>query len=118
MRRYALRDDQWSRIEHLLPGRHGSVGVTAADNRLFVEAVLGLGIEVVEIGDVAGGEEGLAHIADGAFDAALLIAARNGNRTRLVTVVPGEAQQRRMEADRVAMPLQDGTFQIVVEQDT
>lgn len=40
MRRYALRDDQWSRIEHLLPGRPGSVGVTAADNRLFVEAVL------------------------------------------------------------------------------
>jgi transposase len=40
MRRYALRDDQWDRIEHLLPGRPGSVGVTAADNRLFVEAVL------------------------------------------------------------------------------
>ena len=40
MRRYALRDDQWKRIEHLLPGRPGSVGVTAADNRLFVEAVI------------------------------------------------------------------------------
>src|SRR4051794_37278583 len=40
MRRYALRDDQWDRIEDLLPGRPGSVGVTAADNRLFVEAVL------------------------------------------------------------------------------
>lgn len=39
-RRYALRDDQWERIEHLLPGRAGSVGVTAKDNRLFVEAVL------------------------------------------------------------------------------
>ena len=33
MRRYALRDDQWSQIEHLLPGRPGSVGATAADNR-------------------------------------------------------------------------------------
>ena len=40
MRRYGLRDDQWDRIEALLPGRKGSVGVTAADNRLFVEAVL------------------------------------------------------------------------------
>ena len=40
MRRYGLRDDQWARIEGLLPGRPGSVGVTAADNRLFVEAVL------------------------------------------------------------------------------
>lgn len=40
VRRYALRDDQWERIKNLLPGREGSVGVTAKDNRLFVEAVL------------------------------------------------------------------------------
>src|SRR5215471_15331180 len=40
MRRFGLRDDQWERIKDLLPGREGSVGVTAADNRLFVEAVL------------------------------------------------------------------------------
>jgi transposase len=39
-RRYALRDDQWERIKDLLPGREGTVGVTAKDNRLFVEAVL------------------------------------------------------------------------------
>lgn len=39
-RRYALRDDQWERIKDLLPGREGEVGVTAKDNRLFVEAVL------------------------------------------------------------------------------
>ena len=39
-KRYALRDDQWERIEHLLPGRVGHVGGTAQDNRLFVEAVL------------------------------------------------------------------------------
>src|ERR1700722_8865447 len=40
MRRFRLRDDQWERIKDLLPGREGSVGVTAADNRLFIEAVL------------------------------------------------------------------------------
>ena len=40
MRRYALRDDQWARIEGLLPGRVGHVGMTARDNRLSVEAVL------------------------------------------------------------------------------
>jgi transposase len=40
MRRYALRDDQWERIRDFLPGREGHVGVTAKDNRLFVEAVL------------------------------------------------------------------------------
>ena len=39
-RRYALRDDQWERIKNLLPGRPGYVGVTARDNRVFVEAVL------------------------------------------------------------------------------
>ena len=39
MRRFGLRDDQWERIKNLLPGREGSVGVTA-DNRRFVEAVL------------------------------------------------------------------------------
>jgi len=40
MRRYALRDDQWERIEQLLPGKPSDSGVTAADNRAFVEAVL------------------------------------------------------------------------------
>ncbi len=40
MRRYALRDDQWDRIKDFLAGREGHVGGTAADNRLFVEAVL------------------------------------------------------------------------------
>jgi transposase len=39
-RRYALRDDQWDRIKNFLPGRLETVGVTANDNRLFVEAVL------------------------------------------------------------------------------
>jgi transposase len=40
VRRYALRDDQWELIKDLLPGRADTVGVTARDNRLFVEAVL------------------------------------------------------------------------------
>ncbi len=39
-RRYGLRDDQWERIQNLLPGRKGTVGRKAKDNRLFVEAVL------------------------------------------------------------------------------
>ena len=40
-RRYALSDDQWERLEALgLPGGCSHVGVTAKDNRLFVEAVL------------------------------------------------------------------------------
>ncbi len=39
-RRYALRDDQWDRIKDLLPGQKTTVGVTAKDNRLFIEAVI------------------------------------------------------------------------------
>ena len=39
-RRHALRDDQWERIQGLLPGRKETVGVTAKDNRLFVEAIM------------------------------------------------------------------------------
>jgi hypothetical protein len=39
-RRYALRDDQWERIKDMLPGSADWVGVTAKDNRLFVDAVL------------------------------------------------------------------------------
>jgi len=40
MHRHALRDDQWIRIKHFLPGREGHVGGTAANNRLFVDAVV------------------------------------------------------------------------------
>ncbi len=40
IRRYALRDDQWGRIKDFLPGREGHVGGTAADDRLFIEAIL------------------------------------------------------------------------------
>jgi transposase len=40
MARRLLRNDQWRRIEQLLPGKVTDRGRTAADNRLFVEAVL------------------------------------------------------------------------------
>ena len=40
MPRKLLRDDQWERIKDFLPGKATDRGVTAKDNRLFVEAVL------------------------------------------------------------------------------
>ncbi|WP_298718161.1 IS5 family transposase [uncultured Oceanisphaera sp.] len=40
MPRPVLSDDQWVRIKDLLPGKASDCGVTAKDNRLFVEAVL------------------------------------------------------------------------------
>lgn len=39
MVRKILRDDQWERIERVSLGKLGGRGQTAADNRLFVEAV-------------------------------------------------------------------------------
>jgi transposase len=38
--RHAIRDEDWERIKDLLPGREGQRGVTAKDNRLFIDAVL------------------------------------------------------------------------------
>ena len=40
MRRHEISDDRWERIKGLLPGQPGDPGVTAKDNRLFVNAVL------------------------------------------------------------------------------
>ena len=40
MRRHEITDDRWDRIKDLLPGREGDPGVTAKDNRLFINAVL------------------------------------------------------------------------------
>lgn len=40
MVRKILRDDQWGQIEYMLPGKKSDRGQTAADNRLFVEAIL------------------------------------------------------------------------------
>jgi transposase len=43
MERNVLRDEQWERIKDLLPGKVSERGVTAKDNRLFMEAVLWIG---------------------------------------------------------------------------
>lgn len=40
MRRHELSDAQWARIEPLLPGRPGTPGARAQDNRRFVNAVV------------------------------------------------------------------------------
>lgn len=40
LRRHAIADEHWERIKEFLPGRQGDPGVTAKDNRRFVDAVL------------------------------------------------------------------------------
>ena len=39
-KRYELNDQQWARIEDMLPGKKSDPGRTATDNRLFVNGVL------------------------------------------------------------------------------
>lgn len=38
-RRHEITDERWDAIKDLLPGRRGTPGVTAKDNRLFINAV-------------------------------------------------------------------------------
>ncbi len=40
MRRHEIKDEDWERIKDMLPGQPGDPGVTAKDNRLFIDAVL------------------------------------------------------------------------------
>ena len=43
MRRHEIKDEDWERIKEMLPGQPGDPGVTAKDNRLFINAVLWIG---------------------------------------------------------------------------
>ena len=40
MRRHELTDEQFDKIKQFLPGTEATAGVTAQDNRLFVNAVI------------------------------------------------------------------------------
>jgi transposase len=40
LKRHALSDELWKRVEPLVPGKGGDPARTVADNRLFVEAVI------------------------------------------------------------------------------
>lgn len=43
MRRHEITDEQWTRLDALLPGREGTSGRRARDNRAFVNAVVWIG---------------------------------------------------------------------------
>ncbi len=56
MRRYALRDDQWERIEDILPGHKDFVGMTARDKSICftigcLSRLFCIGIEQVFLGE-------------------------------------------------------------------
>ena len=69
----------------------------------------------MQINKAAGREERIPDGVDSALDTALLVAAGDRDRARLVAKVSGEAQQGGMEVDRRAVPFQHGAFEIVIK---
>ena len=60
----------------------------------------------------------IADVADGPFHPALLVAAGHRHRPGFEPVVTGQGQQGGMKADRLALTLQHGALQVIVEQDS
>ena len=92
-RRYALRENQWGRIKDLLPERTGHVGVTARDNRLFAEAVLGryrAGIAWRDFPERFGDFAADTVLADKAFDAdaRVIEALEQAGKTAVIPEAP------------------------------
>ena len=118
--------EQWHRVvgqrqqasrflgEHFTHGAAlGIVGALAICRRTITPGC-GLLIEIVNVFEAAGGEEGVAYVANGALHAAFFVAARDRDGARFVTVMAGKIQQGGMEADRIAAPLQHRAFKIIV----
>ena len=95
MRRYALRDDQWDRIQDFLPGREGHVGGTAADNRLFVEAVLCIDFGPASRGGIFQSVSAIGRSSTNSFGRW----AKSGVFDRVFTLF-GERSRRRIHDDR------------------
>lgn len=78
--------------------------------------MFGLGIQIVEILELAGDKESLPDVANGALDAALFIAPRHGDGTGLEAMMAREGQKCRMEPDGIALTLKHSALKVVVEQ--
>jgi transposase len=52
--RHAISDADWGRIKDLMPGRPGQHGGVAADNRLFIDAVVYVGRTGIPWADLPG----------------------------------------------------------------
>jgi hypothetical protein len=75
-----------------------------------------LPIEIGKVVVISRGEEGVADVADSALDSPLLVAASDGDGAGLEAVVRRHLEQRGMEPNRIAVTLEHGALEIVVEQ--
>ena len=76
----------------------------------------GLTVALGQRGKGAARPEGIAHIADRSFHAALLIAGAYLTRARCEVVVRTEFDQAGMKMDLIAAAFQDSTLEVVVEK--
>ena len=99
---------------------HGPRGIAGDAPRVGhrVAPVDELGIQIVHIPERPRREERVAQVADRPFDAAFFPGRRDRAGTRDEVVVPAQLEQARVEADGVALPFEDGAFQVVVEDDS
>src|SRR5450432_164098 len=80
------------------------------------DPLVGLTIEIGEIGVRARGEESVANVANRTLDAALFVAARDSDGPDFEMVVRRDLLDLGIEPNDVAAPLKHGAFEIVVEQ--
>lgn len=74
-----------------------------------------LAIEPIERGEGTGGEERVAQISDGTFDAALFIAASGTTGASGEMVVAAEFEQAGVKVDSLAVSFEDDGLEIIVE---
>ena len=101
IRRLADRDrdalEQRRRVVRQSQQSRRFVGEYLADSALgfgsrAIAPSIGLGVEIVEIGEVAGSEERVTYVPYGSFHAAFLITACDRDGPRFVAIMPGKTQ--------------------------
>ena len=91
------------------------VGVASAVGDVVAPASE-LGVEVVEVAEGAGGEEGVPEVLDLAFDFPLLVSASRGAGLGREVVVAGEVEQAGVKLDSGAAAVEDRAAQVVVDE--
>src|SRR5262249_1760655 len=70
-----------------------------------------------EIAESARGEEAVTCVANRPRDSAFFVAPGDRDGARLEAIMGGEREQRRMEADRIAVTFENGAAKIVIQKD-
>jgi hypothetical protein len=91
----------WSfAVEHFADSALGLLWAAPIGGRTDAPGVR-LSVEVIDIDEGACGEERIPEEPYGSFYATIFVAAGDRYGTRLVAIISGKVQERRMEADRV-----------------